>query len=112
MIETAWGCNYEVCASFLSQLEVYDENVGLVAKKNTQQHRCLLFPIVKLLSSSMIIKVATLLDSPHLCQLADQETPTSTTENLATSDNMGFTDDESEDYNDISSIDNFSILMI
>ena len=44
--EAIGGVNNAVCASFLSELEVFDENVGIVAKTNTQQHRCLLFPFL------------------------------------------------------------------
>ena len=91
-----------VCASFLSQLEVYDEAVGLVAKTNTAQHRCLLFPVSKFLSSALILRIATLLDNSSLCQLADEETPTADSENLGASGNSPC-DDENEDYNDISS---------
>jgi hypothetical protein len=53
------GVNNAVCASFLSQLEVYDEEVGLVAKQNTQQHRCVLFPIANFLNSALILKIAS-----------------------------------------------------
>ena len=94
-----------VCASFLSQLEVYNESVGLLAKTNTQQHRCLLFPISNFLGSSLILKIATLLNNPTLCQLADEETPTSTSANLEGSAS-GPIDDEVEDYNNIFSMYN------
>ena len=50
--------NNAVCASFLSQLEVYDEDIGLVAKTNTAQHKCLLFPIANFLSSTLILKIS------------------------------------------------------
>ena len=101
--------NRAVCASFLSQLEVYDEDIGLVAKTNTQQHRCLLFPIADFLSSAMIMKISTLLDNPNLVQLADQETPTSDSGHLRVSGLLQDDDDpeEAEDYNDISSEFNF-----
>ena len=95
-----------VCASFLSQLEVYDEDVGLVAKSNTQSHRCLLFPISNFLSSGIIMKISTLLDNPNLNQLADEETPTSDSGHLQAS-GLDLVDDddpdEAENYNDISS---------
>ena len=45
---------------------------------------------------------SSVLDNPHLCQLADEETPTSTSNNLGTS-NQVLEDEEAEDYNDISS---------
>ena len=92
-----------VCASFLSQLEVYDADVGLVAKTNTQQHRCLLFPIAHFLSSTLILRISTLLDNPNLCQLADEETPTSDSAHLGATGNVQEVDEEVEDYNDISS---------
>ena len=93
-----------VCASFLSQLEVYDEDVGLVSKTNTQQHRCLLFPIANFISSGLILKISALLDNPNLCQLADKETPTSDSGHLQVSGPAhGIVDEEAEDYNDISS---------
>ena len=102
-----------VCASFLSQLEVYNESVGLVAKTNTQQHRCLLFPITNFIGSSMIIKISTILNNPALCQLADEETPTSTSSNLGTMLVAGpVLDDEVEDYNDISSITSIDALYL
>ena len=91
-----------VCSSFLSQLEVYDEAVGLVSKTNTAHHRCLLFPVSRFLSSALILKIASMLNNSSLCQLADEETPTADSENLGTSGNSP-EDDESEDYNDISS---------
>ena len=107
-----------MCASFLSQLEIYEAEVGLVAKSNTQQHRCFLVPIASFLSSSMILKIAngsqindflkfyeflvSVMDNPNICQLADEETPTSTSSNLGTSGH-GLQGDEVEDYNDISS---------
>jgi hypothetical protein len=45
------------------------------------------------------------LENPNLCQLADEETPTSTSGNLGTSGNdvLGEEDEEAENYNDISS---------
>ena len=58
MIEAIGGVNGAVCASFLSQLEVYDEDVGLVARSNTAQHKCLLFPIANFMSSALILKIA------------------------------------------------------
>ena len=60
-----------VCASFLSQLEVYDESVGLVSRTNTQQHRAILFPIANFLSSNLILKISNLLNNPNLCLLAE-----------------------------------------
>ena len=42
------------------------------------------------------------MDNPNICQLADEETPTSTSSNLGTSGH-GLQGDEVEDYNDISS---------
>ena len=102
VIEAVGGVNMAVCNSFLSQLEVYDEAVGLVSKTNTAQHRCLLFPVSKFLSSALILKIASLLDNPSLCQLADEETPTSDSENLGATGNSP-EDEESENYNDISS---------
>ena len=39
-----------VVAGFLSQLEVYDEIIGL-SKAITQKHRCLIFPIDNVLHS-------------------------------------------------------------
>ena len=59
VIDVIGGVNNAVCASFLSQLEVYDEDVGLVSKVNTQQHRCLLFPIADFLNSALILKIAS-----------------------------------------------------
>ena len=54
----------------------------------------------------------SVLDNPHLCQLADEETPTSTSANLGTSDRV-IVDEESEDYNDISSeVYTFHILVL
>ena len=58
VIEVIGGVNNAVCASFLSQLEVYDEDVGLVAKVNTQQHKCLLFPIADFMNSALILKIS------------------------------------------------------
>ena len=58
VIEAIGGVSNAVCASFLSQLEIYDEEVGLVSKTNTQQHRCMLFPIAGLFSSTMILKIS------------------------------------------------------
>ena len=94
-----------VCASFLSQLEVYDGEVGIVAKTNTQTHRCLLFPISNFLSSGLIMKISTLLDNPSLSQLADEETPTADSDHLHATGLVqeGGEPDELEDYNDISS---------
>ena len=90
------------CSSFLSQLEVYDANIGLVSKTNTQQHRCILFPVLNFMSSTLILKISTLLDCPNLCQLADLETPTT---NIGIpGQDAAIHDDESEDYNDISSM--------
>ena len=44
------------------------------------------------------------LDQPSLCQLADEETPTSTSGNLGTTgNNMPGEEDEVENYDDISS---------
>ena len=43
------------------------------------------------------------MDDSHLCQLADEETPTSTSGNLCTSARAVAGADEEEDYNDISS---------
>ena len=102
VIEAVGGVNMAVCNSFLSQLEVYDEAVGLVPRTNTAQHRCLLFPVSRFLSSALIIKIGSLLDNSSLCQLADEETPTADSENLGTTGNSP-DDEESEDYNDISS---------
>ena len=45
VIEAVGGVPSAVCASFLSQLEVYDEDIGLVARTNTAQHKCVLFRI-------------------------------------------------------------------
>ena len=45
---------------------------------------------------------SSVLDNPHLCQLADEETPISTSNNLGTT-NQALEDEEAEDYNDISS---------
>ena len=87
-----------VCNSFLSQLEVYNDSIGLVSRTNTQQHRCILFPLANFLGSALIVKISALLNNPELCQLADEETPTSTSRNLANEDN-----DEEENYEDISS---------
>ena len=104
VIDAVGGVNMAVCASFLSQLEVYDEDVGLVPKTNTQQHRCLLFPITNFMSSTLILRIAILLDNPNLCQLADEETPTSDSANLGVTRNVNVLNDlEAEDYNDISS---------
>ena len=59
------GVNNAVCASFLSQLEVYDEDVGLVAMTNTAQHKCLLLPIANFMSSALILKIAA--GENHIC---------------------------------------------
>ena len=101
MIEAIGGVNMAVCNSFLSQLEVYDENVGLVARVNTQQHRSLLFPIVNFMGSTLILQLSTLLNNPELCHLADEETPTANSGNLELNGMQD--DDEIENYNDISS---------
>ena len=103
MIEAIGGVNMAVCNSFQSQLEVYDESVGLLSKVNTQQHRCLLFPIANFISSSLILKISTLPNHPVLSQLADEETPTSTSQQLGVSADGVGEEDEYEDYNDISS---------
>ena len=58
VVEVIGGVNNAVCASFLSQLEFFDDQIGLVAKTNTQQHRCVLFPISNFLSSSLILKIS------------------------------------------------------
>ena len=58
VIAAVGGVNNAVCASFLSQLEVFDEGVGLVTRVNTQTHKCMLFPIADLLSSSLILRIA------------------------------------------------------
>ena len=90
-----------VCASYLSRLEVYDEDV---TKTNMQQLQCSLFPIANFLSSGLILKISILLDNPNLCQLADEETPTSDSGHLHVSGHpQGVVDEEAEDYNDISS---------
>ena len=105
MIEAVGGASQSVCASFLSELEDYDENIGLVAKVNTQTHRCFLVPGHSFLRSQLIIKISNLLDHPALCQLADQETPTAVSANLGVTEAQGpMLDDEIENYNDISSI--------
>ena len=101
VIEAVGGVNMAVCNSFLSQLETYNESVGLIALRNTEQHRCLLFPVANFLGSSLILKIATFLNNPQLCQLADQETPTSTSTQLRQT--MNEENDEIENYNDISS---------
>ena len=67
MVEAIGGVNNAVCASFLSQLEVYDEDVGLVARTNTAQHKCLLFPIANFMSSALILKIAT--GANHICNI-------------------------------------------
>ena len=104
VIDAVGGVNMAVCASFLSQLEVYDEDVGLVAKTNTQQHWCLLFPITNFMRSTLILRIAILLDKPNLCQLADEETPTSDSANLGATRNVNVLNDlKAEDYNDPSS---------
>ena len=58
VIEAVGGVPSAVCASFLSQLEVYDEDIGLVARTNTAQHKCVLFPIAGLFSSPLIMKIS------------------------------------------------------
>ena len=103
VIEAVGGVNSAVCASFLSQLETYDESVGLVSRTNTQQHRSLLFPIADFLNSALIMKISTLLDNPNLCQLADEETPTSDSAHLGITGEANENDEEEENYNDISS---------
>ena len=80
---------------------MYNENIGLVAKSNTQQHRCILFPIFNFLSSAMILKLAYIMDHPALSQLADVETPTTVGSNIEAPERA--LDDEVEDFNDISS---------
>ena len=59
VIEAIGGVNNAVCASFLSQLETYDEQIGIVARTNTQQHKCLLFPILSFIPSALILKIST-----------------------------------------------------
>ena len=59
VVEAIGGVNNAVCASFLSQLEMYDPDVGIVSKVNTQQHKCILVPILGFLSSTLILKIAT-----------------------------------------------------
>jgi hypothetical protein len=119
VIDAVGGVDNTPCASFLSQLEIYDDQLGLISKTNTQQHRAILFPISNFFSSSLILKIAAgklhthwfdhdyqttlALDNPQLCQLADEETPTSTSGNLGTSGRAVVDDEEDEDYNDISS---------
>ena len=58
VIEAVGGVPSAVCASFLSQLEVYNEDIGLVARTNTAQHKCILFPIAGLFSSALILKIS------------------------------------------------------
>ena len=58
IIEAVGGVPSAVCATFLSQLEVYDEDIGLVARTNTAQHKCVLFPIAGLFSSALILKIS------------------------------------------------------
>ena len=58
MIDAVGGVSGAVCASFLSELEVYEEDVGLVARTNTAQHKCVLFPIAGLFSSALILKIS------------------------------------------------------
>ena len=60
--EAVGGVISAVCASFLSQLEVYHEDIGLVARTNTAQHKCVLFPIscphlIWKFSASMILRL-------------------------------------------------------
>ena len=51
----------------------------------------------------LYLKISYLvLDCEAICQLADEETPTSTSDNLGTTKNNAQAD-ESENYNDISS---------
>ena len=45
-----------------------------------------------------------MLDNSSICQLADEETPTSTSGNLGGTVRNGLEEDEDENYNDISSI--------
>ena len=59
VITAIGGSNDVVCASFLSQLEVYDHDIGLVPRVNTQTHKCLLFPIVGFMNSPLILKIAS-----------------------------------------------------
>ena len=59
VIEAIGGVKNAVCASFLSQLETYDEQIGIVPRTNTQQHRCILFPIANFLPSALILKIST-----------------------------------------------------
>ena len=77
---------------------MYDEIVS-PSKANTQQHRCLIFPIDNFLSSALIVKFSTLLDNPALSQLADEGTPTSDSARLG---GTNMNDDDNENYNDIS----------
>ena len=65
VIEAVGGVPSAVCASFLSKLEVYDEDIGLVARTNTAQHKCVLFPIAGL--SALILKISA---SMILCLLS------------------------------------------
>ena len=51
----------------------------------------------------LYLKISCLvLDCEAICQLADEETPTSTSDNLRTTKNNNAEADESENYNDIS----------
>ena len=59
VIEAIGGVKSAVCASFLSQLETYDEQIGIVPRTNTQQHRGILFPIANFLPSALILKIST-----------------------------------------------------
>lgn len=58
VIDAVGGVDNTPCASFLSQLEIYDDQLGLISKTNTQQHRAILFPISNFFSSSLILKIA------------------------------------------------------
>ena len=66
VIEAVGGVPSAVCASFLSKLEVYDEDIGLVARTNNAKHKCVLFPIAGLFSSALILKISA---SMILCLL-------------------------------------------
>ena len=84
-----------------NQLDVYDESVGLLSKVNTQQHQGILFSLANFISSSLIIKISNLLKHPVLSQLVDEETPTSTSQQLGVSADGVGEEDKYEDYNDI-----------
>ena len=56
VVEEAGGVPSATCNSFLSELEEYDEESGVLIGVNNQSARALLLPIAGLMDSSLILK--------------------------------------------------------